>query len=78
MRLVGKDSCLMVLQTQDLFSIYLDQIHLLRSIMEEGSPKKQIHIEKIGSRCLFALDETTRLLAILSCQLVSPASSELG
>jgi hypothetical protein len=62
----------MVLQTQDAFDIYLDRLHLLRPIVEGSSSKKQIHVEKIGAHCLFALDETKRLLAILSFQLVSP------
>lgn len=70
-RLVAKDSCLVIIQTNEHLKVYLDQINTLGSGIEADRPKKQILISRIGEDCVFALDETRRLLAILTCHSVS-------
>jgi hypothetical protein len=48
----------------------MDHINNLAHGIETGRPKKRFFLEKIGSHCLFAVDETKRLFALLSAQMV--------
>lgn len=44
--------------------------------IESGRFKKRFFLEKIGPDCLFAVDETKRLLAILSSKMVSDPTEQ--
>lgn len=71
MSLVGKDSCLMVLQTDEHLHVYLDHMNTLGAAIEFKRHKKQMYSSRVGQECTFAVDEAKRLFAILSCHSVS-------
>ncbi|KIM24947.1 hypothetical protein M408DRAFT_331430 [Serendipita vermifera MAFF 305830] len=66
-RLIGKDLCLIVLQTDEHLEVYLDQIGSLHTTITSKKSKKQINVSRVGVDCILAVDEAKRLLAILSC-----------
>jgi len=53
-----------------ILEVYMDTIHALGNAIQ-GKPKKEFHLQKLGSTVLFAVDESKRLLTVY-------ASSEVG
>ncbi|KAG8783755.1 hypothetical protein FRC15_004586 [Serendipita sp. 397] len=64
--LLDKDRCFAVTSDGRYISVYMENVNHLASAVDQRKVIKQLHHEKLGSRPLFAIDETRRLFAILS------------
>ncbi|CAE6486977.1 unnamed protein product, partial [Rhizoctonia solani] len=64
-----RDKCLVIVQGPNQFDIYIDDIVRLPLSIEKTNPKRSIKYDRLGdpSRCVFAFDEGTRLLALFHC-----------
>lgn len=64
-RVVGQDKCLLIVaDSSDTISIYLEEMQSLNNAIEGRGPKRQLSGEKVGSSPLIAFDEAQRLLVI--------------
>jgi hypothetical protein len=64
MQLIEKDQAFVIIEDPNSFRVYIDSVDLLSSAISQRNPIKTFHAEKVGSKPLFALDETRRLLVI--------------
>jgi hypothetical protein len=65
-RPVGRENCLVMLETAGKLEIYFDSIGAIGNSIETKQAKRRFDLEKVGTGSLSAVDESKRLLAILS------------
>ncbi|KAL1696787.1 hypothetical protein GGG16DRAFT_43139 [Schizophyllum commune] len=66
LQLLGNGKCLLIVDNGHNFHIYLEDLPALAGATANSRIKKTLHQDKIGSDIVFAVDETTRLLALCS------------
>lgn len=64
--LIGKDSCLVIIEAAGNLNIYFESIDMITRAIHNHTPKKHFDLERVGEDCLTAIDESKRLLAVLS------------
>ena len=52
--------------------IFLDSLSRIDSVIQSRSYSKYFHKDEVGKMCLFALDESKRLLAVCATSRVGP------
>ncbi|CCO35815.1 hypothetical protein BN14_09935 [Rhizoctonia solani AG-1 IB] len=62
-----KDKCLVVISGSKQFHLYIDNNVRLPNVIKHGPPKLSLNYDRLGdpNQCIFALDESTRSLALL-------------
>lgn len=65
-RLIGSDSCIVILENSSSLDIYFEAISSVGDAIDQGRTRKQFTIERVGRRSLSTIDEAKRLLAVLS------------
>jgi hypothetical protein len=65
-RIIEKDQAFVIIEEQNMFKVYIDGVDLLASKISQRKSIKTFHSPKVGSKPLFALDETRRLLVIFA------------
>ncbi len=55
-----------LVNSQGNIEIYLDSLSHINVAIQKGSHVKHFHRDKIGETCIFALEESKRMLAVYS------------
>lgn len=62
--LAGNDQCIVVLESAGELHVHFDSFSTISQSISRGGFAKRLHLTKMGANCLFAFDETKKLLAI--------------
>ncbi|KZT12602.1 uncharacterized protein LAESUDRAFT_808190 [Laetiporus sulphureus 93-53] len=69
-QLLHNGKCLLIVDdSRSMIKIFLETPDTLNGALNRSACKRKLHREKIGGSCLFAFDETKRMLAILSADI---------
>jgi hypothetical protein len=66
-----------LVDSQGNVMIFLDKLNRIDATIRNKSPAKFFHQDKIGQTCLFAFDESKRMLAVYASARVCTFSSTL-